>query len=188
MVEHSPTDTDLLKQLRKSDRSAFRTLFNRYQPMLFRQALFLTGQTDPSHDIVQETFVRVWEQRKALKPHLSFPGFILRISQNLIRDRARQKKTHERLEIHIPAPALSEGDNPEEAFRLTELEKKIRSVLQHQLTERCRQVFVLSRFEGKSHREIAVLLHLSERTVEHHVGHALKVLRINLRDELNERG
>ena len=185
MVEYNPTDTDLLKRIRGSNREAFQTLFERYQPMLFRQALFLTGQIDVSHDIVQETFVRVWEQRRVLKPNLSFPGFILRISQNLVRDRARKKKTHDRLETYIPAPVPSEGDDPEEALLLTELERKIRSILQHQLTERCQQVFVLSRFEGRSHREIAGMLHLSSRTVEHHIGHALKILRENLRDSLD---
>jgi RNA polymerase sigma-19 factor, ECF subfamily len=184
MVEHSPTDIDLLKRLRGSDREAFQTLFERYQPMLFRQALFLTGERDLSHDIVQETFVKVWEQRKMLNPRLSFAGFILRISQNLIRDRARQRKTHERLEAYIPANAHSEGDDPEETLALNELQRKIRSILQFQLTERCRQVFTLSRFEGKSHREIATMLRLSERTVEHHVGHALKILRQHLGEEL----
>jgi RNA polymerase sigma-70 factor (ECF subfamily) len=183
MVEHNPADIDLLKQLRGSNREAFQTLFERYQPMLFRQALFLTGQADLSHDIVQETFVRVWEQRKTLKPHLSFPGFILRISQNLVRDHARQRKTHQKLEIFIPSPSSSEGDNPAEAFELTELEQRLRWIMQNQLSERCRQVFILNRFEAKSYREIATLLHLSVRTVEHHIGHALATLRKNLKDE-----
>ncbi len=186
MVEHTPTDKDLLKRLRGSNKEAFQALFERYQPMLFRQALFLTGQKDLAHDIVQETFVRVWEQRRVLKPHLSFPGFILRISQNLIRDHARQRKTHEKLEVFVPSPSPSEGDNPAEALELTELQNKIRWTLQNQLTERCRQVFLLNRFEGKSYQEIAHLLRLSVRTIEHHVGHALKILRENLRDEMGE--
>ncbi len=186
MVEHNPTDIDLLKRLRGSNQEAFQRLFERYQPMLFRQTLFLTGQYDLSHDIVQETFVRVWEQRKSLKPHLSFAGFILRISQNLVRDHARQRRTHERLEVYVPSPPPSEGDNPAEVLELTELEGKLRWTIQNRLTERCRQVFLLNRFEGKSYQEIAHLLRLSIRTVEHHVGHALRILRENLRDEMGK--
>jgi RNA polymerase sigma-70 factor (ECF subfamily) len=179
-VEQTVTDTELLEKVRASDEEAFRALFYRYQPILFRQALYQTGDIDFAHDVVQETFVRVWEHRESLKPHLSFLAYLLRISRNLVRDSVKHRKIREKLESALPPPALSEGDDPGEAFQLNALRERISVIANRDLTERCREVFFLSRLEGKTHQEIAELLDLSVRTVEHHIGHAMKVLRKNL--------
>ena len=156
-------------------------LFDRYQPIIFRRVLFLTRETDLSHDIVQETFLRVWEHRASLKPKLSFLAYALRISGNLVRDHARHHKTRERLEKHVPLPPLSEGDDPAQALQLTMLEEQLNAIITRDLPEKCRTIFLLNRFEGKTHREIADILGLSVRTVEHQIGHALEVMRKRLK-------
>ena len=61
------------------------------------------------------------------------------------------------------------------------IQEKMSDIITKHLSEKCRMVFLLSRFEGKSHQEIAELLGISVRTVENHVGHALNVLRRRLR-------
>jgi len=61
------------------------------------------------------------------------------------------------------------------------LQEQISTIINTHLPPRCREIFLLSRFEGKTHREIATLLKLSIRTVEHQVNHALKVLRRKLK-------
>jgi RNA polymerase sigma-70 factor (ECF subfamily) len=179
-VEQKLTDTQLLEQVKNSDMEAFRMLFDRYQPVLFRHVLFQTGHTDLSHDIVQETFIRVWEHRRSLKPHLSFLGYVFRISRNLIRDNVKHQKIRERTDKYIPPSVLSENDDPSEALQLTLLQEQITSIINKDLPKRCREIFLLNRFEGKTHKEIAETLHLSVRTVEHQVLHALNILRIKL--------
>ncbi len=180
-VEEKTADSQLLERVRDSDVEAFRSLFERFQPIVFRQVLFQTRQADASHDIVQETFVRIWEHRAKLKPHLSFLAYALRISGNLVRDDARHRTTRERLQGAVPPPSLSEGDDPGEALQLTMLEERLIAIINEELAEKCRRIFVLSRFEGKSNREIADLLGLSVRTVEHQINHALKVVRRKLK-------
>jgi RNA polymerase sigma-70 factor (ECF subfamily) len=180
-VEEKTADSQLLERVRDSDAEAFRVLFERFQPIVFRQALFQTRQADVSHDIVQETFVRIWEHRAKLKPHLSFLAYALRISGNLVRDAARRRATRERLQGAVPPPSLSEGDDPAEALQLGLLEERLLAVINGDLAEKCRRIFVLSRLEGKSNREIADLLGLSVRTVEHQINHALKVVRRRLK-------
>ena len=183
-VNLPPNDTELMVRVRESDVDAFRALFERYQPVIFRQTLFRTGQIDLSHDIVQETFVRVWERRRLLKPHLSFLAYLFRISGNLVRDAVKHRRIREKLADSVPRPVPSERDDPESAFHLTILEEKIGAVIHQHLSERCRQIFVLSRFEGRSNREISEMLRLSVRTVEHQISRALKILRENLFDDL----
>jgi RNA polymerase sigma-70 factor (ECF subfamily) len=134
-----------------------------------------------AHDIVQETFVRIWETRERLRPDLSFLALALRISGNLMLDAMRHRQMRERLRGQIPGPALSEGDDPEQAARLSALQEELGRVLNHELGERCRTIFLLSRFERMSNREIAGTLGISEKTVENQISHAMKVLRRRLR-------
>ncbi|MGA9120188.1 MAG: RNA polymerase sigma-70 factor [Bacteroidota bacterium] len=170
----------LLEKVRRSDVDAFRVLFEHYQPIVFRSILFRTHDSDVSHDVVQETFLRVWEHRSTLQPELSFLALLLRISGNLALDIARGQRTREKLRERIPPPTPSEGDNPEEAFRLTALQDQLERIIFDRLPERCRSVFLLSRIEGKSNQEIADLLAISVRTVEHQINHALKVIKAKL--------
>ncbi len=174
------SDEPLMERVRNSDTEAFRILFERYQPIVFREALFRTRQIDASHDIVQETFLRVWEHRSSLRPRLSFLALLLRISGNLVRDLARRQRTRERLRGRIPLPATSEGDNPEEALSLSRLQARLTTIINDHLPDRCRTVFLLSRFERMTNGEIARLLGISVRTVEHQVNLALKVMKREL--------
>ena len=169
----------MLEQVKDSDVEAFRRLFERYQPILFRQVFFQTSETDQAHDIVQQTFISVWEHRKSIRSHLSFLAYILRISRNLIYDAVKHRKIRDRIEVTLPPPAKSELDDPAEALHLAVLQEKISSII-NDLPQKCREIFLLSRFEGKTNQEIADSLQLSVRTVEHQISNALKVLRKHL--------
>jgi RNA polymerase sigma-70 factor (ECF subfamily) len=169
-------DLQLLEQVKDSDVEAFRRLFERYQPILFRQVLYQTGETDLAHEIVQQTFISVWEHRSSLQPQLSFLAYILRISRNLMHDAMKHQKIRDRIDATLPPPAQSELDDPAEALHLAILQEKI-TVIINDLPQKCREIFLLSRVEGKTNHEIADSLQLSVRTVEHQISKALKVLR-----------
>jgi RNA polymerase sigma factor (sigma-70 family) len=181
-MDQETPDSVLLQRVRNSDPDAFGELFRKYQPLVYRQVFFRVRDGDVAHEIVQETFVRIWEHRSSLKPHLPFLALALRVSQNLVRDMARQRSTRELLRRRIPLPARSEGDNPAEALDLHVLEQRILHILNSRTGGRCRTVFFLSRYEGKSHREIAELLGISIKTVENQITRALKALRKGLAD------
>ena len=178
-MEQKVTDVQLLEQVKGSDVEAFRRLFERYQPILFRQVFFQTSETDQALDIVQQTFISVWEHRRSIRSHLSFLAYILRISRNLIYDAVKHQKIRDRIDVTLPPPAKSELDDPAEALLLAVLQEKITSLI-NDLPRKCREIFLLSRFEGKTNQEIADSLQLSVRTVEHQISNALKVLRKHL--------
>lgn len=182
----SASDMQLMEKVRDSDMEAFRELFDHYQPVMFRQVLFTTRQTDLAHDIVQETFLRIWERRRSLKPHQSFLALALSICHNLVLDAVKHRKVRERLEEEVPRPTLSEGDDPHEALQRTLLEEELAKALRDELGEKCRTVFLLSRFEKMTNRDIAELLGTSPKTVENQMNHALKVLRKRLQVYLRE--
>lgn len=172
-------DNQLLEQVKDSDVEAFRLLFERYQPILFRQVLFQTNEIDQAHDIVQQTFISIWEHRGSIKPHLSFLAYILRVSRNLLYDAVKHQKIRDRIDVTLPPPAKSELDDPAEALHLTMLQERITTII-NDLPQKCREIFLLSRFEGKTNQEIADSLQLSVRTVEHQISKALKVMRKRL--------
>jgi RNA polymerase sigma-70 factor (ECF subfamily) len=172
-------DEHLLARVRASDNDAFRLLFEKYQPILFRNVLPSVRDADIAHDVVQETFIRVWQHRSSLRPSESFLAYIFRISRNLVLDAAKRRDVRSKLQNEIPVHSSS-GDNPESATELRMLEEKLSEVVRN-LPPRCREIFLLSRLEGMSNAEVCARLHISGKTVENQITRALKVLRRNLR-------
>lgn len=178
-VNDPHTDARLLERVKESDREAFRLLFEKYQPLLFRHVLFQTRESDSAHDVVQETFIRVWDHRRTLDPRLSFLAYLTRISGNLVKDDLRRRKRHEKLDAELPVPGPSGAEDPLRYLEATMLEENLSSAI-GRLPGKCRTVFVLSRIDGRPNREIAGMLGISVRTVEHQITHALKVIRRRL--------
>ncbi len=174
------SDEQLIARVRASDTQAFRLLFEKYQPLLFRNLLFTTRSTDTAHDIVQETFLRVWNHRTSLQPDLSLLAYLLRISNNLVRDHAKHREVRRRLEGDVPLPTLSIGDDPEQALYMTMLQEKLSGVVRTKLPAKCREIFLLSRLEGMTNSEVANQLGVSMKTVENQITRALKILRRHL--------
>jgi RNA polymerase sigma-70 factor, ECF subfamily len=174
------SEKELLERVIASDMEAFRSLFETYQPVLFRRLLYGLRDADAAHDIVQETFVRVWQKRSSLQPDLSFLTYIFRISRNLVLDSAKHRDVRRRFEGEIP-PMFSATDNPEVTTELSILEERLSQVVNF-LPDKCREIFLLSRLEGMSNAEISKQLGLSGKTVENQITRALKVLRRHLRE------
>jgi len=174
-------DARLLERVRASDREAFRLLFEKYQPTLFRIVLHSSYDADSAHDIVQETFIRVWRHRASLQPNLPLLGYLFRISRNLVRDHARYHAVRKRLEASIPSALQPAGADPEESLQLSMLEERLAEVVRTKLPTKCREIFLLSRMEGMSNAEISGHLGISVKTVENQITRALKILRRHLR-------
>ena len=186
MTDSEHDEKRLLERVRAADTAAFKILFEKYQPVLFRYLAGRLRDADLAHDIVQETFVRVWERRMGLKPHLPFYPYIYRISTNLLKDHLKHAEIKSRYANETKEALYPEASRPEDmpggdALDARALEEKIRRIVNEQMGDRCRMIFLLSRVEGKTNREIAEMLQLSIKTVENQITHALKVLRKGLR-------
>ncbi|PIE48201.1 MAG: hypothetical protein CSA42_00205 [Gammaproteobacteria bacterium] len=139
------------------------------------------GSKQDASDAAQETFLRVVRNEKS--DNLDSPaGYLWRTARNLFmeiirRDKLRENKMvpqGEDMEKHIsPLP------NPEENITSKE-ETKFLVDLVESLPPRCRQVFIMHRFQGFSHKEISSQLGISRKTVENHMANALVFLRKNL--------
>lgn len=174
------SDDQLLLLIKQSDSQSFRIIFNRYWKRLYSYAYKIYQDSDVCDDCVQELFVSLWENRERL--------VIQNLEAYLLKAIKYQVAKHiKRLNFNsIPQEALhnlSDTRNVEDALEYKELEDTLNLKIT-ELPERCREVFVLSRFKHKTNAEIALQLKISIRTVETHISHALKQLRSKMGESL----
>lgn len=166
-------EKNLLEQLRDGDQHAFTVLYNRYAAQLAAKLIKLFRDEAEAQDVLQDTFIKVWEHRAQLDAEKPFGAFLFAVAanraNNLFRKQLRET-THRMRALH----GKEEGyTHVEEQLTLKENYALLDSALE-QLTPKQREVFVLHRLEGKSYREIAELLQISESTISNHLRQATK--------------
>ncbi|HOY07579.1 MAG TPA: RNA polymerase sigma-70 factor [Saprospiraceae bacterium] len=175
-------DPTLLQAIRQGDESAFDALFRRYYEPLCHYACSLTeGDMDEAEDLVQQTFVKLWEQRSAFEVQWSVKAYLYKMVHNRCLNRLRDARTREKYKVYN-AEQLEQG-HEHEPGAASELNERIQQALQA-LPPECRRIFELSRFEELKYREIADQLGISIKTVETQMGKALRLMRTELADYL----
>ena len=160
---------------------AFDALFREWYSPLVRYAFtFTDGDLDEAEELVQETFAKFWTQRETLDFQHSVKAYLYRMVHNLALNRLRTQRTQERYVIHQTRQMANEYEAPKDD---PELQNRFRKVLKT-LPAQCRNVFELSRFEDLKYREIAAQLGISIKTVETHMGKALRIMRQELAEYL----
>jgi RNA polymerase sigma-70 factor (ECF subfamily) len=175
------TESQLIERTRGGDGGAFRLLFEKYQPILFRSVAYTLQDVDTAHDVVQETFVRVWNHRSSLQPHLPLLGYLFRISRNLVLDHLKHEAVQKKLEAKIAPAMYGSADDPVDSLHASMLEEKVAEVIRTKLPPKCREVFLLSRVEEMPNPEISRQLGISVKTVENQITRGLRILRRHLR-------
>ncbi|MCK5076860.1 MAG: RNA polymerase sigma-70 factor [Calditrichia bacterium] len=175
-------DTKIYTGLQNSDFSAFKTIFNKYQSDIFNFLHYKTGNVQVAEDILQETFIKLWENRKNIKADLSLKSYIYTISNNMALNYFRHKKIVQKHQIE----KLHEGKDyyqlsPDTIYEKKELQTQIMQAI-NKLPKKSKIVFMLSRFNKLSYIEIAERLNISIKTVESHIGKSLKILRKSLKN------
>lgn len=134
--------------------------------------------SEDAKDIVQDTFIRIWETRHQLNENLSLKSYAYKIADNLALNYLRHNKVvsnfHQNLEIEL----LTE-ETPHLLLEKSEFQNHFLQAIE-QLPTQTRIVFLMSRTEDLSYKEISERLNISVKTVESHIGKALKLLRDQL--------
>ena len=174
--------SETINKLREGSHEAFDTLYNVYADSLYGFALLHTKSVVQAEDIVQETFLKLWNMRASLSVEGSFKSMLFTIAKNHVIDIFRQQINRPNFEDYI---AFCEDENlldntsVEKIYYDDFLEKL--AIAKQKLTPAQRNIFELSREEGMSNAEIAAASDLSEQTVKNHLSAALKILRTELR-------
>ncbi|WKB81163.1 RNA polymerase sigma-70 factor [Cellulophaga lytica] len=166
----------LLKEVYKGNINAYETIFNTYWKRLYLYAFKVYEDESLCEDIVQEVFINFWERRESLNVN-KLENYLFKSVKykmaNAIRD---LKFTNIHLSKLLDLPSDSSQENTVE---YKELQQEINSVIAT-LPDKCKKVFIMSRFDDLTNAEIAAELNLSIRTVETHISNAIKHLKNNL--------
>ena len=142
-----------------------------------------------AEDFTMEAFMDYWEMREMLQPDSNVPAYILTLIKHKCLNHLKRKQLQEdvsqrlrtvaewELNLQISSLVVCE---PTELFT-TEIKEIVNRTLQ-QLPEQTRRIFLLSRFENKTRKEIADELNMTSKGVEYHISKALAALRVNLKD------
>ncbi len=169
-------DEQLFKLMKDNDSKAFESLFRRHYNPLCRKIIRITEDEEAAEDVVQQLFIKIWESRSMMEVPDSVAAYLTVSARNRalnhLKSAQRKRINEERLQN-----IRSEEDNSSQhQLEAKELNKLIQEAIQS-LPEKRREIFVLSRFEGMSYREIAEQLGISIKTVEAQMGKALQTLR-----------
>lgn len=171
----SMTTRELIIGIRENDLSCFEQLFTAYRVKLFNFSYKHLRCREDAEEVVQDAFVKIWENRAALNHELSFNSYVFTIAKNLIINKVRRRVAEPRLfDTVAEHSASAESTENEIIYRdyTTVAERAIKNLpAQRQL------VYNLSRQDGLTYHEIGLQLGISDRTVEAHLRKALKTIR-----------
>lgn len=153
-----------------------------YQPLCHYAFTFLQDKED-AEEIVQSTFLLVWEKRETLSIRTSVRPYLYAMVRNACLNVIKHEKIKQKYAGEEMALADRSHDSVAHTIASNELEHRIKMAME-ELPEQCRMVFKLSRFEELKYAEIAEQLSISIKTVENHMGKALKIMREQLKDYL----
>lgn len=165
----------------KDDESAFRTLFFQFFSPLCVFAHRYIERRETCEDIVQETFFKIWKNRKGIEINTSSRNFLLTSVRNSCIDYLRKQETEQNWQQR--EIAKSSAYTNDDLYSVVELEQMLNAALA-KLPDKVRVVFEQNRFDGKTYSEIALEHQISVKTVEAYMTKALKHLRIELKDYL----
>lgn len=154
-----------IKKLKNGDKKAFEVVFEHYKNYLYlfiRKAL--PSEEDPE-GIVQEVFISLWLSRENLDENKSLKPWLFTIAKNQIYDHLRKLYSKRKYLDSLLSDYAANDDSAANEVEYWEFERYLSDQI-NQLPERRREIFKLSKLEGKSYREIASLLKISENTVD----------------------
>lgn len=174
-------EQSLLVELRTGKESAFSSIFSFYYRDLVLFAGNFIKDMAVCEDIVQNIFLKLWDNRRDFEIGISLKSYLLKSVQNSCMDEIRHRKVVEEHFAYSYRSGVLDSYDTENYILYSDLNEKLQQALSL-LPEKERKTFELSRFEKLKYHEIAVKLGVSERTVEVRVSKAIRMLRILLRD------
>ncbi len=176
---------DVISRVKNGDQKAFRELYDNYKNKVYFFCLKYVRSEEIASDILQETFIKIWDFRNNLEANSNFDGFIFKLVKNRIfnyisAEKVRKDHENEAQKLRMTVTNETENSVVYNDYK-TLLTKAIKT-----MPEKRKKVYVLSRYSGYTYDEIAEKLNISPNTVEIHIGKALRDIRSFIKAYSNE--
>lgn len=169
-------DAAVLIRFREGNEEAFKCVYDHYYRKVYQYAYSYLKNKEQSEEIVQETFLKIWLNRKTLNELLPIAPYLFTICHRLVLDAFRKAATVNILKANLQRTATETDNHTEEVIMLADL-KRFSDEAIAELPKQQQMVFKLSRSEDLTYEEIAERLNISKNTVRNHLVVALKSLR-----------
>lgn len=168
-------DQNKLLLIKKGNKKAFKFVFEAYYEPIFIFVQNLTKDRFQSEDIVQDSFIKLWNNRSKIDDNTSIKNYLYKIAYNRFIDKYRKNQRKQMLQQEWYFQKIVEISEESNSIKTRKLEKLKREV--DLLPPKCREIFVLSKFDGLKYKEISTKLNISIKTVENQIGIAFTKLR-----------
>jgi len=172
-----------VKAIQEGNESTFEMIFRMHYQPLCRYAYTLVHDRDDAEEIVQATFLNIWEKKGSLQIESSLKSYLYRAVRNACLNAIKHVKIKQRHAEESLAVSEKAYESVTQTVISEELDQKIGEAMMA-LPQQCRLIFQLSRFEELKYAEIAAQLNISIKTVENQMGKALKIMREQLKEYL----
>jgi len=168
----------LLSAMANGSDTAFRKIFDYYYRYMVVVAYRYLNDSEKAKDFAQDAFVELWNRRATLKIKTGVKSYLRQATVNKCLNYIKREK---RMDFSAPEvlPERAEAPTAQTNIEAADLNAHLQEAIQA-LPQKCRVIFTMSRFEEKSHKEIAAALGISTKTIENQMTKALKALRAAL--------
>lgn len=182
------TDQLLFNRIKKDDRLALNTLFaDYYQKLCFFANTYLRN-SEESEEVVADVFLTIWKNRHQLTIEKNLKSYLyVSVRHASLTAIKKRQPLFEDVEDILFTTNLLDPSDPEQLLTYKELQHQL-DVAIESLPPRCKQIFLMSRMESLTYREISEILGLAEKTIENQLVKALGILRECMKDHHTKSG
>ena len=179
-MDSKNSEIQLIKAFKKGDGKAFKSLFDRYHERLYSFLFSLLKSREDTEEVVQETFLKIWESRENFIEDYPFESLLFRIAKNTSLNYNRKKVNRTVFEKHFGFFSNLSESSADQYLLFQETQKIIETILSG-LPPKRKEIFLLQKVEGLSRQEIAEKLGISVITVDHQLNRANKYMKEEFR-------
>lgn len=180
------TEREELELLKNASKESFELLYHRYSGKLYNFVMKISkGDTYLSEELVQRTFIKVWESKSSVNPEKSFISYLCTIAKNMLLNEYEHNTIKFVYEEYVKKVGTENDDSTEKEVDKSLLEEYI-DALSEKLPPRRKEIFKLSRRVGLSNKQISQQLNITESTIETQLSKALSFMKEELKKHYDQ--
>lgn len=176
------SDLDIVNALRHGERRAFYALYQRYSDLIYRNILVRVNSSFDADDIFQEFFIKLWEKREKLNVETNVRAYLLVTLKHHILNTIKEQQIRQKYHDASFAETEEADDYTWVTITSEDIKEQLREVVD-KFPPRLKTIYILSREENFSVKEIAEKLSVSEQTVKNQLTDILKRLKNEMKNK-----
>lgn len=169
-------DSSTLNDLKEGSPAAFEKLFNLFHAKVYQFILSCVYNKSIAQDLTQSVFLTIWEHRKTIDPTKNINSYIYTISRNAVYRQTERLILHNKFQKSLMEEQNCDDNDIESNLDYQILERHIWELIEKLPSSR-KEIFILSRKDGLSNRDIASRLSISEKTVETQITRSIRYIK-----------